>query len=190
MPDNYKDISPYHLIFTANLTSNEKTYQIEFVSEASEIVFQKKYELYVEDKFYIPKGLIDITPIASKAKNLETKSPYSEGLILEIANAFLASYKEDINRDIHKAYVGFNIIKLDSEQNIEKTIATGNWGCGAFGGNHILKFLQQWLAATLAGIQRLDYYTFGVKEMEAVNQNLEKMKKEFNEFKYYTNDIR
>ena len=87
--------------------------------------------------------------------------------------------KEDINRDIHKAYVGFNIIKLDSEQNIEKTIATGNWGCGAFGGNHILKFLQQWLAATLAGIQRLDYYTFGVKEMEAVNQNLEKMKNYF-----------
>lgn len=107
MPDNYKDISPYHLIFTANLTSNEKTYQIEFVSEASEIVFQKKYELYVEDKFYIPKGLIEITPIASKAKNLETKSPYSEELILEIVNAFLASYKEDINRAFNTGISGY-----------------------------------------------------------------------------------
>ena len=89
------------------------------------------------------------------------------------------SNKEEINRDIHKAYVGFNIINLDSEQNIEKTISTGNWGCGVFGGNHILKFYQQWLAATLAGIQRLDYYTFGVKEMKRVTQNLEKIKNNF-----------
>ena len=86
---------------------------------------------------------------------------------------------EDIKRDIHKAYVGFNIIKFDSEQNIEKTIATGNWGCGAFGGNHILKFYQQWVAATYAGIQRLDYYTFGVKEMKKIVQNLEKIKIKF-----------
>ena len=89
------------------MTSNEKTYQIEFVSEASEIVFQKKYELYVEDKFYIPNGHIDITPIASKAKNLETKSPYSEELILEIVNAFLASYKEDINRAFNTGISGY-----------------------------------------------------------------------------------
>jgi poly(ADP-ribose) glycohydrolase len=92
---------------------------------------------------------------------------------------YLKQQKEDIKRDIHKAFVGFNIINLDTEPEIEKTIATGNWGCGAFGGNHILKFFQQWVAATYAGIQRLDYYTFGVKEMEAVNQNLEKMKNYF-----------
>jgi len=87
--------------------------------------------------------------------------------------------KDEIKRDIHKAYVGFNIIKLDSEQNVEQTIATGNWGCGCFGGNHILKFFQQWLAATLAGIQRLDYYTFGDEEMKDIKPNLEKIKNKF-----------
>ena len=86
---------------------------------------------------------------------------------------------EEIKRDIHKAYVGFNIISLDTEQNLEKTIATGNWGCGIFGGNHILKFFQQWTAATYAGIQRLDYYTFGVEEMKEVKPNLEKIKNKF-----------
>ena len=86
---------------------------------------------------------------------------------------------EDIQRDIHKAYVGFNVIKFDSEPNIEKTIAKGNWGRGAFRGNHILKFFQQWVAATYAGIQRLDYYTFGDKEMKVVVQNLEMIKNKF-----------
>ena len=87
--------------------------------------------------------------------------------------------EEDIKRDIHKAFVGFNIINLDTEKDIEKTIATGNWGCGAFGGNHALKFFQQWVAATYAGIQRLDYYTFGDEEMKQVILNFENIKNRF-----------
>ena len=45
----------------------------------------------------------------------------------------------------------------EKEGNEEKTISTGNWGCGVFGGDHELKFLQQWIAASFAGIKRLDY---------------------------------
>ena len=78
------------------------------------------------------------------------------------------SFQKDIKRDIHKAYVGFNLTKYKND--IEKTIATGNWGCGAFGGNHELKFIQQWIAASLAGVKRLDYYTFGEKEMERIDE--------------------
>ena len=73
--------------------------------------------------------------------------------------------QKDIIRDIHKAYVGFNLINLYGN-NIEKTIATGNWGCGAFGGNHELKFIQQWIAASFAGVKRLDYYTFSHNKMQ------------------------
>ncbi|ODM88184.1 Poly(ADP-ribose) glycohydrolase, partial [Orchesella cincta] len=51
-----------------------------------------------------------------------------------------------IDRELHKAYVGF-IISL-GEQNIP--IATGNWGCGAFNGDAELKFLIQWMAASQA----------------------------------------
>ena len=79
---------------------------------------------------------------------------------------FSNNNQKDIIRDIHKAYVGFNLINSETEKNIEKTIATGNWGCGAFGGNHELKFIQQWIAASFAGVQKLDYFTFNRKEME------------------------
>ena len=72
--------------------------------------------------------------------------------------------KDIIKRDMHKAYVGFNLINYE-KQNEEKTIATGNWGCGVFGGNHELKFLEQWIAASLTGVKRLDYYTFGKEKM-------------------------
>ena len=79
---------------------------------------------------------------------------------------FSNNNQKDIIRDIHKAYVGFNLINSETEKNIEKTIATGNWGCGAFGGNHELKFIQQWIAASFAGVKKLDYFTFNRKEME------------------------
>lgn len=60
---------------------------------------------------------------------------------------------EGVERDLRKAYLGFS--SVDAE-----CISTGNWGCGAFGGNPILKLLQQTLAAQWAG-KRLRYSTFG-----------------------------
>ena len=81
-------------------------------------------------------------------------------------------------RDLIKAYVGFNLINFDDKDvsKLEKTISSGNWGCGAFGGDYELKFIQQWLAATYAGVDKLYYYTFGRKEMNNVIKNLEEMK--------------
>lgn len=57
-------------------------------------------------------------------------------------------------RDLFKAYVGFGAVA-------DNTISTGNWGCGAFGGDVHLKFLQQVLAAQWAGKFTLHYSTFG-----------------------------
>lgn len=50
------------------------------------------------------------------------------------------------NRDIVKAIIGFQ--NLDNRIH---TIATGNWGCGAFNGDFKLKFLIQWYAASICG---------------------------------------
>jgi hypothetical protein len=44
-------------------------------------------------------------------------------------------------------------------------IHTGYWGCGAFGGNRVLMSLLQILAAHLAGIDRLVYYTGSQSEV-------------------------
>lgn len=54
-------------------------------------------------------------------------------------------------RDLNKARLGF-------EGAAE--VATGHWGCGAFGNNHDLMFLKQWLAASEAGATKLHYHDF------------------------------
>ncbi|XP_064639529.1 uncharacterized protein LOC135495054 [Lineus longissimus] len=41
-----------------------------------------------------------------------------------------------------------------------RPVATGNWGCGAFGGDPQLKAMIQWIAATQAGCPAMIYYTF------------------------------
>ena len=48
-----------------------------------------------------------------------------------------------------KAYAGFSML------NHVPTVATGNWGCGAFKGNPKLKFIIQWIACSLAGKQMI-----------------------------------
>eukprot|EP01126_Amoeba_proteus_P004650 TRINITY_DN11540_c0_g1_i2.p1 TRINITY_DN11540_c0_g1~~TRINITY_DN11540_c0_g1_i2.p1 ORF type:complete len:434 (+),score=94.24 TRINITY_DN11540_c0_g1_i2:247-1548(+) len=59
-----------------------------------------------------------------------------------------------IKRDLNKARIAFQGAH---------TVATGNWGCGAFGNDHVLKFLQQWLAASEAGVTKMYYHTFSDK---------------------------
>jgi len=41
-----------------------------------------------------------------------------------------------------------------------RTLATGNWGAGAFGGDPQLKFLLQWMACSVCG-RDMQYYPFG-----------------------------
>lgn len=36
-------------------------------------------------------------------------------------------------------------------------IGTGHWGCGAFNGNKILKFIIQWIAASKAKVKKVVY---------------------------------
>lgn len=64
-----------------------------------------------------------------------------------------------ILRDLNKARVAFGGAR---------TLATGNWGCGAFGNDHVLKMVQQWMAASEAGVEHVYYYTFGDKRVGEV----------------------
>jgi poly(ADP-ribose) glycohydrolase len=56
-------------------------------------------------------------------------------------------------REIGKAFVGF-------AHAAEARVATGNWGCGVFGGHPQLKAMLQWMAASAAGLE-VAYYSFG-----------------------------
>ena len=101
---------------------------------------------------------------------------------MNIANSYYI-YKirnqENIMRDIHKAYVGFNLINFETETNSNKTIATGNWGCGVFGGNHELKFIEQWIAASFAGVKKLNYYSFNDEHMKMAAKYYKEIKNKY-----------
>ena len=71
------------------------------------------------------------------------------------------------------------------EINDRGILATGNWGCGAFRGDFELKFLQQWVAASFAGIKKLYYYTFESKKMEFAIKSLDLIIKRY----IYANEL-
>ncbi|KAF9960634.1 hypothetical protein BGZ65_011934, partial [Modicella reniformis] len=107
-------------------------------------------------------------------------------------------------REINKALVGFRVSPINASEwgltrkdeplststTINRPIATGNWGCGAFGGHLQLKFVLQWIAASMCGSfslvdqrprDELLYYTFGMHqlkdEIEAFVETVELMDK-------------
>jgi poly(ADP-ribose) glycohydrolase len=61
-------------------------------------------------------------------------------------------------RELEKAAVAFAPV---SEMALKTwpIVATGNWGCGVFGGNTLLKAVLQWLAASEGGL-KMRYFPF------------------------------
>jgi len=95
-------------------------------------------------------------------------------------DAFVAGYGGDefcpefINRDINKAFVAFSANTSMDKADKKIPIASGNWGCGAFGGNKELKTLIQWLAASMAG-RPLHYHAFGLTQLAKEQQEIVKL---------------
>jgi len=68
-----------------------------------------------------------------------------------------------LERILVTAYTGFAAARSESRARWPGTpveIRTGFWGCGAFGGNRRAMTVLQLLAARLAGIDRVRFYTF------------------------------
>ena len=133
---------------------------------------------------------IDNTILYSNYKGYSSSFSFAENgynnkkryriLAMDSVVGSLQQFKLDnILRDLHKAYVCFNLINYDENDKIEKSIATGNWGCGVFGGDHELKFIQQWIAASFAKVEKLDYYSFNCKEMANITQKFHELKTEY-----------
>ncbi|XP_019939188.2 poly(ADP-ribose) glycohydrolase-like isoform X1 [Paralichthys olivaceus] len=76
---------------------------------------------------------------------------------------FLEQFRlEKINRELNKAYCGF--ARPEEQSQYLAAVATGNWGCGVFGGDKRLKALLQMLAAAEAG-RDVAYFTFGDSQL-------------------------
>ncbi|XP_058649029.1 poly(ADP-ribose) glycohydrolase isoform X2 [Onychostoma macrolepis] len=67
-------------------------------------------------------------------------------------------HPENMSRELNKAFCGFVRPGVQTEN--LSAVATGNWGCGAFGGDKRLKALLQMMAAAEAE-RDLVYFTFG-----------------------------
>ena len=95
-------------------------------------------------------------------------------------DAIVAGYGGDefspelIDRDINKAYVAFSANTSMDKAHEKTPVASGNWGCGAFGGNKELKTLIQWLAASMAG-RPLHYHTFSSIQLAKEQQEIVKL---------------
>jgi len=66
---------------------------------------------------------------------------------------------EYIHRELCKAYTAFRDVRPFPGAKL--TIATGNWGCGVFGGDVQLKSILQLIAAGHCKVPLLLYYTYG-----------------------------
>lgn len=70
--------------------------------------------------------------------------------------------REEIEHILTTAYSGFKAAVLQSSRHQPSAscvIHTGFWGCGAFGGHRVLMALLQILAAGMAGVDHLVFYT-------------------------------
>ncbi|CAM9677630.1 unnamed protein product [Lampetra planeri] len=73
-----------------------------------------------------------------------------------------------LEREVNKAFCGFS---CPGAAGSLSPVATGNWGCGAFGGDKRLKALLQMLAAAEAG-RDIAYFTFGDRSLEEDFRNI------------------
>ncbi|XP_043958689.1 poly(ADP-ribose) glycohydrolase-like isoform X1 [Gambusia affinis] len=81
---------------------------------------------------------------------------------LQFRNFLEQFHPDKINRELNKAYCGFSHSEKESPN--LAAVATGNWGCGVFGGDTRLKALIQMLAAAEAG-RDVAYFTFGDNQL-------------------------
>ncbi|PAA84612.1 hypothetical protein BOX15_Mlig002907g4, partial [Macrostomum lignano] len=90
--------------------------------------------------------------------------------------------KQNLLRDTNKAYVAFRQSYKQCPElaaSAPRGVVTGNWGCGAFGGDPQLKSLLQWLVASQLELPVLQYHKFSdsrVDRLEEVSEKLQSAK--------------
>ncbi|KAK7307991.1 hypothetical protein VNO77_41532 [Canavalia gladiata] len=109
-------------------------------------LYQSKYQQY--QKIMQENGCSSALFDGAASTSMET----SEG---KIPNHEIRNSQNDYHR-------------MDEGNNIG--VATGNWGCGAFGGDPEVKTIIQWLAASQALRPFIAYYTFGLKALQNLDE--------------------
>jgi Poly (ADP-ribose) glycohydrolase (PARG) len=105
---------------------------------------------------------------------------YQDILVMDACTPDMLPFSSSsVKRDILKAYTTFsnaaNLHIRQSEASNHIIISTGKWGCGAFGGDPVFKFLQQVVAVCLCtDSRRLRYSAYGnTKELKLFERVLD-----------------
>ncbi|EOA29031.1 hypothetical protein CARUB_v10025285mg [Capsella rubella] len=108
-----------------------------------------------------------------------------DGLLREVNKAFsgyLHRCKHQVDPQLPlPSYSANQIVEssqvwcIDHHEEKKIGVATGNWGCGVFGGDPELKVMLQWLAISQSGRPFLSYYTFGLQALQNLNQVTERL---------------
>ncbi|XP_048514180.1 uncharacterized protein LOC105689719 isoform X2 [Athalia rosae] len=113
----------------------------------------------------LPQGLplTDTETITTITQDNKWSKSFAELLPHNFPRVAIA--KED-KRMLHWSELATSIADVSQESSPQAggllPVVTGNWGCGSrLKGDHQLKLAIQWLAASLAGVPRLIYYTSG-----------------------------
>ncbi|KAE9606491.1 putative poly(ADP-ribose) glycohydrolase [Lupinus albus] len=92
-------------------------------------------------------------------------------MFYENFSAAASTSKETSEENISNYKFGNSQNNYDNmEQGNNIGIATGNWGCGAFGGDPEIKTIIQWLAASQARRPFMAYYTFGLGALQNLHE--------------------
>ncbi|KAL8479213.1 hypothetical protein ACS0TY_026183 [Phlomoides rotata] len=97
-------------------------------------------------------------------------------LLRETNKAFCGFFDHQKHQEYQKIFVQNGIensISSDKEMSMkiegEIGVATGNWGCGAFGGDPEVKAVIQWVAASQALRPFILYYTFNLEALQKLD---------------------
>ena len=116
------------------------------------------------------------------AENIENDPFQKDVVILAIDaikyfNPNIQFKKEEVLRELNKAFIGFHGNGNYPEGEKKRAIATGRWGCGAYHGNSQLKFLIQWIACAECE-REMYFYRNKDKELEDIENVIASLEKE------------
>ena len=143
------------------------------------------YSGYADD-FRFDGDFHDPTPFDVTSRHRRTQTVAIDALMFHEGNRKWQYKRDKVERELNKAFVGFIVNEEDEDESLAPVaVATGNWGCGAFGGDPRLKFLIQLMAAAEA-CRDLAYFTFGD---EILRDDVFKMAEELRRKKINVGDL-
>jgi len=139
-------------------------------SESIFIIGAERFSSYVGygQTFKFGNAFVDSTPLRDGEAILDTVIVAFDAL--DVSNNPIIQYKENyILREMLKLFAALSVHPDIESPSMPKPFATGNWGCGAFGGDPQLKFLLQWIMCTCTN-RKMTYLPFGENMLANVDQ--------------------